>query len=168
MNVLNPSQGSHSEDGDSDLEFRSKAKVWTMYLEEAERQDIELRRRSQAGIKGASQSGTPRATTNEQKSATPPVSQTAWYSRAASKPTWATELWKKAAPDAVARLRYLADGKPVRSKELGKGDVEAQHTVGDVLFSGFADELTDENLPLSSCCFSGGLVFAGIPEVSTS
>ncbi|EME85399.1 uncharacterized protein MYCFIDRAFT_114224, partial [Pseudocercospora fijiensis CIRAD86] len=47
-----------------------------------------------------------------------------WAKKSEAKPVWGTELWKKAAPEA-------------------KTDAEAQHTVGDVLFSGYADELED-------------------------
>lgn len=63
-----------------------------------------------------------------------------WVEKSDAKPAWGTDLWKKAAPEAVARLRYLADGKRMDEK---KKDPEAQHTVGDVLFSGYADELED-------------------------
>lgn len=71
-------------------------------------------------------------------------SEQPWHKRSSSdtRPTWKSDTWKKAAPEAVARLRYLADGKPVRKDT--KSDPEAQKsTVGDVLFGGFADELED-------------------------
>ncbi|KAK5128807.1 hypothetical protein LTR85_000140 [Meristemomyces frigidus] len=81
-------------------------------------------------------------------------------------PTWKTDRWRHAAPQAVARLKYLAEGKQDASTTTTTNvpaikldgsldpkhtasqtqDVEAQHhqaTVGDVLFSGFADELED-------------------------
>lgn len=72
-------------------------------------------------------------------------------------PTWKTDRWRHAAPQAVARLKYLAEGKQANTKSTAldgntdskhavsqSKDVEAQHTtVGDVLFSGFADELED-------------------------
>ena len=48
---------------------------------------------------------------------------------------------RKAGPDAIARLRYIADGKPMNRKD--NGEAEAQQTVGDILYSGFADELED-------------------------
>ncbi|KAK3071868.1 hypothetical protein LTR53_007859 [Teratosphaeriaceae sp. CCFEE 6253] len=70
-------------------------------------------------------------------------------------PTWKTEHWHQAAPKALTRIRRLARPKAGEEKptatsvdpqtKLGpaQGDVEAQHTVGDVLFSGFADALED-------------------------
>ncbi|KAM3422860.1 hypothetical protein BST61_g342 [Cercospora zeina] len=65
-----------------------------------------------------------------------------WKSRNTPQQLFKTEAWKKAAPEAVARLRFLADGK--RTKGMAPGhDVEAQHTVGDVLFGDFADEIED-------------------------
>ncbi|KAK4575059.1 hypothetical protein LTR86_000911 [Recurvomyces mirabilis] len=74
--------------------------------------------------------------------------------RQPNSPNWKTDRWRNAAPQAVARMRYLAEGKrteqtatvemsPDTESKKQIGDVEAQHTVGDVLFSGFADELED-------------------------
>lgn len=63
-----------------------------------------------------------------------------WHKRQGSKPVWATGRWKKAAPEAVNALRYLADGTHANEE---KRDPESQQTVGDILFSGFADELED-------------------------
>ena len=86
--------------------------------------------------------------------------QGSWHHRH-GKPTWATNQWRHAAPQAAARLRHLAEAKRATDEKtqaaakgadnaakprIGreKNDVEAQHTtVGDVLFSGFADELED-------------------------
>ncbi|KAF2165189.1 hypothetical protein M409DRAFT_24573 [Zasmidium cellare ATCC 36951] len=71
---------------------------------------------------------------------TPQSDQGRWHERKESKPIWATDRWKRVAPEAVGALRFIADGK--RADQPPK-DPEAQHTVGDVLFSGFADELED-------------------------
>nr|POE93111.1 uncharacterized protein rsn1 [Quercus suber] len=61
--------------------------------------------------------------------------------------TWKTDRWRQAAPQAVSRIRHLATGKQGSPDNTNandrKRDVEAQHTVGDILFSGFADELED-------------------------
>ncbi|GIZ46519.1 hypothetical protein CKM354_000964500 [Cercospora kikuchii] len=65
-----------------------------------------------------------------------------WKNRNTPQQLFTTEAWKKAAPEAVARLRFLADGKRTKGMEP-KHDVEAQHTVGDVLFGDFADEIED-------------------------
>ncbi|KAK4542665.1 hypothetical protein LTR36_006237 [Oleoguttula mirabilis] len=83
--------------------------------------------------------------------------QASWHhTPTTASPTWKTDRWRQAAPQAVARLKYLAEGKPSQADKATldgsldphatqqKKDVEAQHTtVGDVLFSGFADELED-------------------------
>nr|POF24041.1 uncharacterized protein rsn1 [Quercus suber]POF24055.1 uncharacterized protein rsn1 [Quercus suber] len=63
--------------------------------------------------------------------------------------TWKTDRWRHAAPLAVSRIRHLATAKHERPKNTDVNpqkqtqDLEAQHTVGDILFSGFADELED-------------------------
>ncbi|KAI7531521.1 hypothetical protein KC319_g19407 [Hortaea werneckii] len=89
---------------------------------------------------------------------TPVSNQGSWKNRQTP-----NDLWRHAAPQAVTRLRHLAEGKRAQDRKAAaasKGDangtskqpraaaqrqdVEAQHTtVGDVLFSGFADELED-------------------------
>lgn len=102
--------------------------------EDAEKRDVEQRRRSDTP--GSAHS--PDART---QGSTPRTGQGAWHERKdTAKPLWSTEKWKRVAPEAVGALRFLADGtrndKPER-------DPEAQHTVGDVLFSGYADELED-------------------------
>ncbi|KAF2717297.1 DUF221-domain-containing protein [Polychaeton citri CBS 116435] len=65
--------------------------------------------------------------------------------------------WRHAAPEAISRLQHLAiGGTPASGSEKKSArhahidvtkhhsdDPEAQHTVADVLFSGFADELED-------------------------
>ena len=104
---------------------------------EKERKDIARRRQSRTlGVPEPSESaGNPasRPDSGQRRS---------WADRSESQqPEWNTQRWKHVAPEAVAQLRYLADGKPVRGNT--NGDVEAQHTVGDILFSGFADELED-------------------------
>ncbi|KAK5129465.1 hypothetical protein LTR08_003225 [Meristemomyces frigidus] len=111
--------------------------------------DAEAEEEERRGIAEHRRSGTPLALGEKQAS---------WHQqqqKAPASPTWKTDRWRHAAPQAVARLQYLAEGK--RSSEKAtldgstdpraanqKKDVEAQHTtVGDVLFSGFADELED-------------------------
>lgn len=74
------------------------------------------------------------------KSSTPQPEQGRWHERKESKPIWATDKWKRVAPEAVGALRFIADG---RRTDQPQQDPEAQNTVGDVLFSGFADELED-------------------------
>ncbi|KAI5367853.1 Putative calcium-dependent channel, 7TM region phosphate [Septoria linicola] len=94
---------------------------------------------------GLSPDGEDRPVEAGRSSTSKPPQSPDWKRRDAQKPLWKTEAWKKAAPEAVARLRFLADGK--RSKSMEKThqhkDVEAQHTVGDVLFGDFADEIED-------------------------
>ncbi|GAB7366499.1 hypothetical protein MBLNU230_g8292t1 [Neophaeotheca triangularis] len=90
-------------------------------------------------------------TTNSSSPRTP--KSPAWH-RTPRSPNWATENWKRAAPSAVTRMRNLATARPTKlnphhisasPKEQARNqqDPESQHTVGDVLFSGFADELED-------------------------
>lgn len=134
--------------------------------EDKERRDIAERRHSHKRISSSTPKthpSTPRSPWNQQKS---PAS-----------PTWKTDRWREAAPQAVARIRHLADGKQAQEKPTASNiaihdaknggmydaggrhfsvpqikrhpqltnllDIEAQHTVGDILFSGFADELED-------------------------
>jgi len=86
----------------------------------------------------------------------PPLSSTptkagSWRQQTSSPtPAWKTDRWRKAAPQAASRLRHLAGGrqseKPTATDVNPQDtmqDLEAQHAVGDVLFSGFADELED-------------------------
>jgi hypothetical protein len=100
--------------------------------EESERRNIEEHRRSSVH--------SPQPSTSS-----PNVQGKAWYHRTepAKSSNANTEKWKHVAPEAVARLRYLADGKPTSSKQQENTDPEAQKTVGDVLFAGYADELED-------------------------
>lgn len=87
-------------------------------------------------------------TTSSANSRTPKTP--AWHN-ASRGPNWANEKWKRAAPQAVSRLRHLAKSRPTQlpphqtsaNPKQQQKDPEAQHTVGDVLFSGFADELED-------------------------
>ncbi|KAK3057306.1 hypothetical protein LTR09_001488 [Extremus antarcticus] len=69
------------------------------------------------------------------------------------KQTWKTDRWKEAASQPLTQLRHLADAerkqKPVANggrvnpQTTKSQDVEAQKSIGDVLFSGFADEIED-------------------------
>ena len=82
-------------------------------LEAEEQERREIAERRRTGT------GTPRAISSE-KQAPRNIQQ----QRPPANPTWKTDRWRQATPQ--------------------KRDVEAQHTtVGDVLFSGFADELED-------------------------
>lgn len=90
----------------------------------------------------------------------PASKQGSWHTRD-GRPTWKTDRWRQAAPQAVTRLRHLAEGTAASDQQAAaaaqgangttdphaaqqKKDMEAQHTtVGDVLFSGFADDLED-------------------------
>lgn len=71
-----------------------------------------------------------------------------------SRPSWKNDRWRQAPTAATDKLRHLArmernQDKPVADPKTADvqttraQDVEAQRTVGDVLFSGFADELED-------------------------
>ncbi|SMR47918.1 unnamed protein product [Zymoseptoria tritici ST99CH_3D1] len=99
--------------------------------EDSERRNIEEHRRPSAAHP------TPSSSPNEKAKA--------WYHRTEAKPAALNpEKWKHVGPEAVARLRYLADGKPVKSQNANNtNDPESQKTVGDVLFAGYADELED-------------------------
>jgi hypothetical protein len=67
-----------------------------------------------------------------------PQSQSAaWHAR--SRQPFSTGALRKVGPEAVARLRYLADGKRRESAH----DTEAQKSIGDVLYGGFAEDLED-------------------------
>jgi hypothetical protein len=122
----------HDEDADQEQDYEHT-------LEQHEREEREADRRVENKEKLEIAR---RASQTERKGSTPGSIQRSWHKRDA-KPDWKTNAWKKAAPEAVARLRYLADGKPVKSRHHTHHDHEAQHTVGDVLFGGFADELED-------------------------
>ncbi|TKA55288.1 hypothetical protein B0A55_12859, partial [Friedmanniomyces simplex] len=134
-------QGEDEEDIQDVLEDRERA-------EEAESEMQVERDRVEAAAHRQSthmSNGEPTITSRENSwKHTPPASNS---------PTWKTDRWRQAAPEAVTRLRHLAGVPqkekptastkvPLQSKE-GPKDVEAQHNVGDVLFSGFADELED-------------------------
>lgn len=113
-------------------------------VEESERRGIAERRRSATpqGTPGPPSAGTMGEKQRSRQQQKQPAS-----------PTWKTDRWRQAAPQAVTRLKHLADGKHADNRTTSnpdphateqKKDVEAQHTtVGDVLFSGFADELED-------------------------
>ena len=113
---------------------------------ERERRQIEEHRRSR---RESSQHGT--STTNGTHASV----RYSWHQNnaAGQQATWKTDRWRRAAPDAVSKLRNLAtneqkekpqaDGNKVAVQTAKTQDVEAQKTVGDVLFSGFADELED-------------------------
>ena len=117
--------------------------------EERERQAIEERRRShrESSLHGTA---TTRGTTN-----TAPNPSLHRGQGGSSHASWKTDRWRQAAPGAVHKIRNLAsaerqnNNKPVVDPKKADvqttkaQDVEAQHTVGDVLFSGFADELED-------------------------
>ena len=83
-----------------------------------------------------------------------PGSRDSWHQRSrptSDRETWKTDRWREAAPQAASRIRNLArvpiaNGlqQPAQENEPKEEDLEAQQkTVGDVLFSGFADELED-------------------------
>ncbi|CAK3979552.1 hypothetical protein DOTSEDRAFT_69155 [Lecanosticta acicola] len=101
--------------------------------EEAEKRRIEGRRKSHA-----SATSSPEA----RRQVSLPTMKDSWHRRKDAKPLWATEKWKKVAPEAVNTLRFLADGRRA-DQDQERRDPESQHTVGDILFSGFADELED-------------------------
>ena len=119
---------------------------------ERERQDIEERRRSHrnSSLQGAT-AGTTNAGPRPLHQNTP--RQNTPRSPRSPQATWKTDRWRDSAPQAVSKLRNLAkveheqtptaDGKKANVQTAKAQDVEAQHTVGDVLFSGFADELED-------------------------
>jgi hypothetical protein len=111
--------------------------------QEQERRDIEERRRSQHGTAPS------RRTDNSRPDS---------YHRSpgdGSRQSWKDDRWRRAPTSAGYNLRHLAradqnNEKPVADPETAnvqttkaQQDVEAQKTVGDVLFSGFADELED-------------------------
>ncbi|KAF1826943.1 DUF221-domain-containing protein [Dissoconium aciculare CBS 342.82] len=67
-----------------------------------------------------------------------PIDQkNAWHTRA--RQPFTAEGLRKVGPDAVARLRYLADGK----RREPQHDTEAQKSIGDVLYGDFAEDLED-------------------------
>ena len=116
--------------------------------EEQERRDIEERRRSQ---RDSSLHGT--ATTRRTDNSRPDS-----YHRSpgdANRQSWKDDRWRRAPTFAARKLTHLAraeqnNEKPVADPKTAnvqttraQQDVEAQKTVGDVLFSGFADELED-------------------------
>lgn len=122
---------------------------------ERERREIEERRRSR---RLSSQPGLQRRASSNNQSTSPHPRQQDHL--AVSQPSWHTDRWRKASSTGstvdIEKLRNLASrqhrDEPVVDDKHGKGqstpnaahkDVEAQHTVGDVLFSGFADELED-------------------------
>ena len=111
--------------------------------EERERRDIEERRRSQHGT----------ATSRRTDKSRPDS-----YHRSpgdGSRQSWKDDRWRRAPTSPAYNLRHLAradqnNEKPVADPKTAnvqttkaQQDVEAQKTVGDVLFSGFADELED-------------------------
>jgi hypothetical protein len=67
----------------------------------------------------------------------PQSQNTAWHAR--SRQPFTSDALRKVGPEAVARLRYLADGKRRESAH----DTEAQKSVGDVLYGDFAEDLED-------------------------
>ncbi|KAK5163480.1 uncharacterized protein LTR77_010662 [Saxophila tyrrhenica] len=114
--------------------------------EDQEMKDIAEHRRSQ---RESSLHGT--ATTRRTNNSHPP----SWHLDHGQSPkqTWKTDRWRAAAPQAVTRLRHLANsenkekpaanGRKVDPQTAKTQDVEAQRSIGDVLFSGFADEIED-------------------------
>ena len=115
---------------------------------EREAREIEEHRRSR---RESSLPAAPSTLTNK-------TSPRAWHQShqnqsASTHQSWKTDRWRHAAPEAAAKLRNLA--VPERSEKTAtkdrktdaqnqrNPDIEAQHEVGDVLFSGFADELED-------------------------
>ncbi|EME47091.1 hypothetical protein DOTSEDRAFT_69155 [Dothistroma septosporum NZE10] len=103
-------------------------------VEDAEKRETKQRSRSHTP-------GSAHSPDAGRQASTPRAGQRAWHERRdTSKPLWSTDKWKKVAPEAVGALRFLADGTRTTAQEH---DPESQHTVGDVLFSGYADELED-------------------------
>lgn len=97
---------------------------------ERERQTVEEHRRSN---RYSSTQMTPSSTINAR----------GWHQRGADR-------WRRAPGTAMTKLRHaayekppVADGNAADPQTTKRQDVEAQKTVGDVLFSGFADELED-------------------------
>lgn len=74
------------------------------------------------------------------------------HNNQSNQPSWHADRWRKSTAEDVMKIRNsinpnsprhrVADEKNASSTKLNP-DVEAQNTVGDVLFSGFADELED-------------------------
>jgi calcium permeable stress-gated cation channel len=73
------------------------------------------------------------------------------------KPTWKTDRWRYAAPEAVHRLKHLREGSRAEDNLDGTAistannrDLEAQQkpklTQGDLLYQGYADELEGKSL----------------------
>ena len=122
---------------------------------EQEKRAIEEHRRSGHLDSSLHGTPTPRGTNSihETTAGTTNTGSRSWHHDHAHSPqqTWKTDRWRRVAPDPVAKIRNLvngkesekptANGKDVQSAKTP--DIEAQHTVGDVLFSGFADELED-------------------------
>jgi hypothetical protein len=116
--------------------------------EELERRNIEEHRRSR---RESSQHGT--ATTMY----THNTGRDSYHAPTAdgSHSSWKNDRWRRAPTVATDKLRHLAQAernteKPVANPKTAdvqttkaQKDIEAQRTVGDVLFSGFADELED-------------------------
>jgi signal transduction histidine kinase len=114
--------------------------------EERERRDIAERRRSHRDSSRHSTMLTAHTDNTQRQS---------WHNSHAGseKQSWKTDRWRHATPQAVSRVRHLtkpeqenkptADGAKVDPQTAKSQDIEAQRTIGDVLFSGFADEIED-------------------------
>lgn len=128
--------GADDRDIQDELEDREKAEKAASSAAEAQDQERAARHRRHSHVTASGFQSTADKDASKQSKHAPP---------------WKTDRWRKSAPQATARLRQLAQGKPrahiatevnPQSKSQ-KADVEGQQTVGDVLFAGFADELED-------------------------
>ena len=111
--------------------------------EDLEQRQIEEHRRSR---RESSQHGT------EATAHTGNTNRDSWHRSPGQ--AWKNDKWRRAPTVATDRLRHLARAEQNTEKPLADPkkadvqttkaqDIEAQKTVGDVLFSGFADELED-------------------------
>ncbi|KAK3725518.1 hypothetical protein LTR37_000488 [Vermiconidia calcicola] len=143
---LNPGQNAEDERDIQDVLEEREGKEMDAEEKalERERRQIEEHRRSR---RESSHHGTTATAGNNN------TSHPSWHSPNPQQQTWKTDRWRQTAPDTVSKLRHLAhaerkekpavDGRKADIQTAKAQDIEAQRTVGDVLFSGFADELED-------------------------
>lgn len=98
--------------------------------EELERRQIEQHRQNGGSV-------VERSPLSHQTSPVADDGSPAWHQRA--RQPFTPNALRKVGPEAIARLRYLADGK----QKGDRHDLEGQKSVGDILYGGFADDLEE-------------------------
>ena len=160
-----PLTGEEGEgEGDYEQQLEDREKREQAADEAAEERDLARAEEHRQSTHGAGM-------TNTDRSATPLKAPSWQHSQAPSSPSWKTDRWRPAASspgsprplkprEAITRLRRLQPRKHTGSGQPADSVVSTnphvvvaqpqdeesqapQHTVGDILFSGFADELED-------------------------